>query len=624
MLSRNEQISVLKIIGAVCRGATVPFPMNGTDYSLMFSCGAKHGFDSLLCRGLKSIFLPQGVLEQYNKKQAAFVRKKSDIGKAFSALDKGGYKYIPLDGLAVMGIYDDAFLRLGKDFNILVEEQQRESIRYYLEKNGFKHIRECKGCNFFTFGTSRFCILSLEKAYNGRIDLWARAVSVDGSETAHTVSPSDRYICALLKLDVRLCEGYGGVMQLVDILNLKLTLETRLDLEYVKTTTELLGLTELEAKVEGVYRSLFLGESDTDFDEAFLNDVFRDVPTKLPEKHISEERKKFFKKLKIITAVSAITAIVVAVVCILLIFGDGILKGDTSLPDFDDTSKTYSTVTEFETPFGYYSGQIDDYGLPAGNGTLSYYNGDIYVGAFSDGKRHGFGKTTFKSGGSYEGYYKDDMMCGQGKMIYANGNVTEGEFANDVPNGSCHVIYADGTEYIGNLKDGIRSGNGKFIYENGDVYEGEFDSGFRDGYGEYKYIGGAIYKGDWVSGVQNGNGTFTDADGTYTGTFEDGLFSGEGKYEYAGGDVYEGKWSNGKPHGSGKLSSKAGDVYEGNFSNGIINGSGQKTFANGDIAKGVFVNGKLSGNVDYYFKAYNYWRKALYADGKLVKYLDVK
>lgn len=78
---------------------------------------------------------------------------------------------------------------------------------------------------------------------------------------------------------------------------------------------------------------------------------------------------------------------------------------------------------------------------------------------------------------------------------------------------------------------------------------------------------------------------------------------------------------NGKPHGTGKLTS-GGEVYEGSFTNGVINGSGQKTFANGDIVKGTFTNGKLNGNAEYYFKTYGYWRKVLYENGKLVKYLD--
>ena len=121
--------------------------------------------------------------------------------------------------------------------------------------------------------------------------------------------------------------------------------------------------------------------------------------------------------------------------------------------------------------------------------------------------------------------------------------------------------------------------------------------------------------------MQNGDGYFKDKLGEYTGSFSGGVFSGQGTYKYANGDVYTGAWKNGKPHGTGKLTS-GGEVYEGSFTNGVINGSGQKTFANGDIVKGTFTNGKLNGNAEYYFKTYGYWRKVLYENGKLVKYLD--
>ncbi len=621
MLSRNERVTVLNICGAVVRGATVPFPMNGTDYDAIFSCGASHGFGALLCRGLKAIYLPAGIEQQYEARKQDFEKRHAALKKLLKLLDAGEYRYMLLDGVALMGLYGENYERCGKDFNLLVEEEQRERIRYYLQKHGFTHVRECKGANFYMLGTARFCIMSLQMAYQNRLDLWAKAVKVPSSHSAYALSASDRYICAMLKLKQRLDAGFGGVMQLMDVFMLKLAMSGRLDMNYIRAAEEKLGLGMTEMRTESAYHALFLGEDDIKYDDSFIEAVFRDVPTKLPPKYITPERKRFFKRLKIITTAAAVAGIAVASIALTLIFNNRSSHDDPENPDYSGFTAESRHVTEIETAFGYYNGEADGSNVPNGQGTLNYYNGDVYVGSFVAGRRSGRGKTTFASGGSYDGEYENDVMSGNGTMIYASGDEITGEFANNMPNGTCSVKYSDGTVYKGELKDGIRDGEGVFTYSNGDVYEGSFENGFRQGYGEYRYSGGAVYKGNWVDGVQNGDGYFKDKLGEYTGSFSGGVFSGQGTYKYANGDVYTGAWKNGKPHGTGKLTS-GGEVYEGSFTNGVINGSGQKTFANGDIVKGTFTNGKLNGNAEYYFKTYGYWRKVLYENGKLVKYLD--
>ncbi len=621
MLSQNERITVLKVIGAVIRNGTVPFPMNGTDYNAIFNCGASHGFGALLCRGFKEIYLPSDVAEAYAKKEEDFEKRRACLKRLMRLLDEAGYKYMLLDGAALMGLYGDVHLRFGKDFNLLVEESKRESIRYYIQKYGFSHVRECRGANFFMNGNARFCIMSLQMAYGNRLDLWKRASLAPNSHSAYVLSASDRYICAMLKLKQRLDAGFGGVMQLVDIFVLKLAMSGRLNDDYIRAAEERLGLGMTETQVESAYHALFLDENNIKYNDSFIEKVFRDVPSKLPEKYVTPERRRFFRRLKIITATAAVAGIAVAAISITLIISNRSSHDDPIPPDNSEWVGESREVKEIETAFGYYNGEVDAGGVPNGRGTLNYYTGDVYVGEFSGGKRDGNGKTVFKTGGSYDGEYKNDVMSGSGTMIYANGDVISGEFKNNLPNGKCEVKYSDGTEYSGELADGVRNGEGRFTYQNGDVYTGNFENGFRSGYGEYRYSGGAVYKGNWIDGVQNGEGTFKDKLGEYEGNFSGGVFAGKGTYKYTNGDIYVGDWKNGKPHGSGKLTS-GGEVYEGSFQNGIISGSGQKTFANGDIAKGTFVNGKLEGNAEYFFKTYGYWRKVLYKDGKLVKYLD--
>jgi hypothetical protein len=58
--------------------------------------------------------------------------------------------------------------------------------------------------------------------------------------------------------------------------------------------------------------------------------------------------------------------------------------------------------------------------------TVTYSNGDKYVGAHKDGKRHGQGTLTSANGNKYVGAYKDHKYHGQGTYTYVDGRIEEG------------------------------------------------------------------------------------------------------------------------------------------------------------------------------------------------------
>ena len=41
-------------------------------------------------------------------------------------------------------------------------------------------------------------------------------------------------------------------------------------------------------------------------------------------------------------------------------------------------------------------------------GKMEWPNGDVYIGQFKNGKRHGKGRRKNEDGSTYEGYYEDD------------------------------------------------------------------------------------------------------------------------------------------------------------------------------------------------------------------------
>ena len=109
-----------------------------------------------------------------------------------------------------------------------------------------------------------------------------------------------------------------------------------------------------------------------------------------------------------------------------------------------------------------------------GNGTLTFSNGDEYVGGIKDGKPNGRGTCTFANGDKYVGEWKDGQWNGQGTFTSANGDVYVGEFKDNSQIGQGTYTWADGRKYVGEWKDGKMNGQGTFTFPDGRKYVGEW------------------------------------------------------------------------------------------------------------------------------------------------------
>lgn len=208
--------------------------------------------------------------------------------------------------------------------------------------------------------------------------------------------------------------------------------------------------------------------------------------------------------------------------------------------------------------------------LDYANHTISYDNGDVYVGDISGVNRNGNGVMTFSATGDvYEGTFIDDKMSGNGKMTYANGDV-----------------------YVGGMLDSKKHGNGKFTFSNGNSYAGAYVEDAMTGYGIFKWSSGASYEG----------------------YFENDIKQGQGKMIFANGDVYEGQFHKDLRHGNGHYTWKDGSYYSGTFRNNLMdtrvldeNGNfvtkEDGSFLHGDV--GYYTTVSEDGNKRYigYFEA---------------------
>jgi hypothetical protein len=94
-----------------------------------------------------------------------------------------------------------------------------------------------------------------------------------------------------------------------------------------------------------------------------------------------------------------------------------------------------------------------------GEGKLTHSSGDVYVGMFLKGKKHGKGKLNFKNGEIQEGDWAADKMHGKGKYCYLDSKVFEGEYVEGAPYGY-GVMSGPTFIYKGYFKSGLFEGKG--------------------------------------------------------------------------------------------------------------------------------------------------------------------
>ena len=158
--------------------------------------------------------------------------------------------------------------------------------------------------------------------------------------------------------------------------------------------------------------------------------------------------------------------------------------------------------------------------------TITYANGDIYVGDIVGGCKNGRGIMTYSATGDvYEGEFANDEITGSGVFKYSNGDLYEGSLLNSQKHGHGKFTYANGNVYEGNFQNDVRSGRGKFTWASGTVYEGDFADDLKNGYGIMSFESGDRYEGYFKDDMRDGEkGIYSWKDGErYNGTFRNNL-----------------------------------------------------------------------------------------------------
>ena len=210
----------------------------------------------------------------------------------------------------------------------------------------------------------------------------------------------------------------------------------------------------------------------------------------------------------------------------------------------DSNRNVYEPVNSGGDP-GYYNR-----GKLFGQGRINFINGDLYEGAFKDGKRCGFGKMQYKSikkystdddditdnsmenqdldWASYEGHWKNNLRHGYGVMKWADDSEFKGEWLQDHRHhGTMNMV--NGSTYTGFWKNDKFHGKGVLKTFDELVFEGEFINGYCEKYGKVIYPEGEVYTGELDDMQRQGYGKLEENGDVYEGYFEENKKNGKGK-----------------------------------------------------------------------------------------------
>ena len=97
-------------------------------------------------------------------------------------------------------------------------------------------------------------------------------------------------------------------------------------------------------------------------------------------------------------------------------------------------------------------------------------------------------------------------------ITFPDGSVLEGTFTNEGKDGFGVLTWSDGGNYVGDFKNGVMHGNGVLTWPDGTIYQGHFENHRMHGQGRINWPDGSCYDGKWFDGLAAG-GWFTWPDG---------------------------------------------------------------------------------------------------------------
>mmetsp|Transcript_886 Transcript_886/g.3265 ORF Transcript_886/g.3265 Transcript_886/m.3265 type:complete len:295 (+) Transcript_886:241-1125(+) len=185
-----------------------------------------------------------------------------------------------------------------------------------------------------------------------------------------------------------------------------------------------------------------------------------------------------------------------------------------------------------------------------------------YEGETNGGMKHGMGTLTWDDGDQYVGEFKFDEKT-NGTFRWKGGDTYTGEWKSSLMHGKGTYTYKNGRMYEGSWEEGYKQGLGVFTWPNEDKYAGEFYKDMCHGVGILYYADGRVYKGNWQQNKKHGYGTMKLPNGEkIEGRWTNNLLNGKAIFTEMNGDRYEEVYKDEIPEGPRKALKRKGADME--------------------------------------------------------------
>ena len=255
-----------------------PGRIAGMDMDALYKQANTHLLTAVVAHALETA----GVKEERfvkAKKHSALKNAQMDMemSEVFAELDAAGIWHMPLKGTVLQHIYPVYGMRQMSDHDILFDAKRADDVKKIMEKLGFSvehfgagnhDVYHKEPVSNFEMHTSLFGSKHDEKMYKYYTDVKKRLLG-DGYEKHF--SPEDFYIYMLAHEYKHYSKGGTGLRSILDVY-VYLQKES-LDMDYVATETEKLGIAEFEAANRLLAQHLFSGKELTDADKDMLEYV---------------------------------------------------------------------------------------------------------------------------------------------------------------------------------------------------------------------------------------------------------------------------------------------------------------------------------------------------------------
>lgn len=139
--------------------------------------------------------------------------------------------------------------------------------------------------------------------------------------------------------------------------------------------------------------------------------------------------------------------------------------------------------------------------------TLTYDNGDIYIGNVSDS--------------GWDADIDDDDANifekeGKGTYYCKNGAVITGYWEDNYLEGKATVKYKNNEKFTGYFSEDKRNGSGTYWFKNGDKFTGRWKNDKMNGAGTYTWKSKNYVKGTWKNGKLHGKATLKIKSNVYS------------------------------------------------------------------------------------------------------------